>query len=181
MSAVLIVLIPTGLAVYTLALAWSLAAANLAGAAVILCLVGVLSRRYGLVVAGAAVALANYVSAVLSTESLHIWASLGVGVALFVLLETAYDWIVAVRVSVSWKTYRQRARSIGGTVLVAAAGVLAFATLGYNASIQLAEAPSLQAVIIAVLVVVCGAAALVIFRSARDLPRDRDSGKRGKE
>ena len=100
MSAAIIVLVPMGLSAYTLALTWSLAAANVAGAAIILCLLGGLLRRYAIVVAGAFVALANYGVAVFITDSVELWPSLGVGVALFLLLEAAYDWIVLLRVAV---------------------------------------------------------------------------------
>lgn len=181
MSAAIVVLVPVGLAAYTLAISWSLAAANVAGAAIILCLVGARLGKYGFVVGGASVALANYAGAVIRSETLMVWPSLAVGIALFLLLEAAYDWIVALRVSVPWKAYRVRAKSIARTVVIAAAGVFVFATLGYNASLYISGEPRHEVALLAALVVVSGVGGIVLFRARRDLPRDDDTNKKREE
>ena len=181
MTAALIVLLPLGVSTYTLILAWSLWAANLAALVMVFCLIGVIIRRYGFVVAGAFIALINYIQALGNTETLKLWPSLGVGLALFVLLEAAYDWIVAIRVRIPWRSYKRRVYKILGTLGLSASSVFVFLTLGYNASLHLSFTPPLYLAILSVFAVVIGAAALFLYRIGFNSPSKPRAARKSKD
>ena len=129
----LVLALPLLVALYVLSIDASGGVAVLLTAAVAGALAGAALRRYRLLAAGAAVLLPAYWGAVLAAgRGPDFWGALGVGIAVFLLMELGYDWVALFGRAVRFAEYASRWRHLVRSCGLGAAGAYLIALLAVN-------------------------------------------------
>ena len=137
----LVLLLPLLVALYVLSIDASGGVAVLLTAAVAASLAGAAVRRYRLLAGGAALLLPAYWGAVLAAgRGPDFWGALGVGIAVFLLLELGYDWVALFGRAVRFAEYAPRWRHLVRSCGLGAAGAYLVALLAVNLAPRLAGA-----------------------------------------
>lgn len=159
----LVLALPLLVALYVLSIDASGAVAMLATAAVAGALAGAALRRYRLLAAGAALLLPAYWGAVLAAgRGTDFWGALGVGIAVFLLMELGYDWVTLFGRSVRFAEYASRWRHLVRSCGLGAAGAYLVALLAVNLAPRLANA---NATLLFLLAAAAAAAVAIILVS----------------
>ena len=139
----LVLILPPLVALYVLSIDASGGVAVLATAGVAAALAGAALRRYRLLAAGAALLLPAYWGAVLvAGRGPDFWGALGVGIAVFLLLELGYDWVALFGRAVRFSEYATRWRHLVRSCGLGAAGAYLVALLAVNLAPRMADADS---------------------------------------
>ena len=139
----LVLALPLLIALYVLSIDVSGGVAVLVTAAVAAALAGAALRRYRLLAAGAALLLPAYWGAVLAAaRGPDFWGALGVGIAVFLLLELGYDWVALFGRAVRFAEYATRWRHLLRSCGLGAAGAYLVALLAVNLAPRMAAADS---------------------------------------
>ncbi|MDE0447523.1 MAG: hypothetical protein OXH96_12700 [Spirochaetaceae bacterium] len=159
----LVLALPLLVALYVLSIDTSGGVAVLATAAVAGALAGAALRRYRLLAAGAALLLPAYWGAVLvAGRGPDFWGALGVGIAVFLLLELGYDWVALFGRSVRFAEYASRWRHLVRSCGLGAAGAYLVALLAVNLAPRLG---GVDATMLFVMAAAAAAAAAIILVS----------------
>jgi len=180
-----ILFIPLAIGGYSLTLSRSPWTVVLTLLAVALSAGGAALRRYSLIVGGSAVLLAGYVSALPALDTPpNVWAAVGTGLGLYLLLELAYDWIHAIRRPVGRRVYAPRIRHFLMVSAVSAAATFTAVTLGYNLALRIRAPAPFWPAILALPAAVAAAGGLVRFWIHNREPAERqelDAGENGSD
>ena len=159
----LVLVLPLLVALYVLSIDASGGVAVLLTAAVAASLAGAAVRRYRLLAGGAALLLPAYWGAVLAAgRGPDFWGALGVGIAVFLLLELGYDWVALFGRAVRFAEYASRWRHLVRSCGLGAAGAYLVALLAVNLTPRLANA---DRTMLFVLAAAAAAAAAIILVS----------------
>ena len=158
----LVLILPLLVALYVLSIDASGGVAVLATAAVAAVLAGAALRRYRLLAAGAALLLPAYWGAVLvAGRGTDFWGALGVGVAVFLILELGYDWVALFARAVRFDEYASRWRHLVRSCGLGAAGAYLIALLAVNLAPRLQNADPTMLFLIAAAAAAASAIVLV--------------------
>lgn len=150
----LVLILPLLVALYVLSIDASGGVAVLATAAVAAALAGAALRRYRLLATGAVLLLPAYWGALLvAGRGTDFWGALGVGIAVFLILELGYDWVALYARAVRFGEYASRWRHLVRSCGLGAAGAYLVALLAVNL------APRLQGADTTILFLLAAAAA----------------------
>ena len=158
----LVLILPLLVALYVLSINASGGVAVLATTAVAAALAGAALRRYRLLAAGATLLLPAYWGAVLvAGRGTDFWGALGVGVAVFLILELGYDWVALVARAVRFEEYASRWRHLVRSCGLGAAAAYLVALLAVNAAPRLQDADATMLFLIAAAAAAASAIILV--------------------
>lgn len=137
----LVLILPPLVALYVLSIDASGGVAVLATAGVAGALAGAALRRYRLLAAGSALLLPAYWGAALvAGRGPDFWGALGVGIAIFLILELGYDWVALFGRAVRFSEYATRWRHLVRSCGLGAAGAYLVALLAVNLAPRVANA-----------------------------------------
>ena len=162
----LVLILPLLAALYVLSIDASGGVAVLVTAAVAAALAGAALRRYRLLAAGATLLLPAYWGAVLvAGRGADFWGALGVGVAVFLLLELGYDWAALFGRSVRFAEYASRWRYLVRSCGLGAGGAYLVALLAVNLTSRVEGADTTMLFVLAA--AAAAAAAIVLVSLVR--------------
>ena len=157
----LVLALPLLVALYVLSIDASGGVAVLLTAAVAASLAGAALRRYRVLAAGAALLLPAYWGALLAAgRGPDFWGALGVGIAVFLLLELGYDWVSLFGRAVSFAEYSTRWRYLVRSCGLGAASAYLVALLAVNLA---PRAGSADRTVLFLLAAAAAAAAAIIL------------------